>query len=143
MNRHFISVGALFVFALSPLFAGPAGTQSQVFEISQPTIIAFYPPIHQAEANDDEVLADFQFYASRALAPLKKAGIQFHEVYAISFQVRERGKTRSFTAGKAGVGYYMIAPGRAPHVEPGVMTDEDLYVVARKYFHRSIGTPAS
>jgi hypothetical protein len=31
-------------------------------------------------------------------------------------------------------GYYFIAPGKKPHVEHGVMTDEDLVDVARKYF---------
>jgi len=51
-----------------------------------------------------------------------------------SFQTRTGAKVRTFQTGKAGVGYYFIAPGKEPHVEYGVMTDEDLLVVARKYF---------
>jgi hypothetical protein len=92
----------------------------------------------QAEAEngegDAEALNDFDFYASKVEDRLKKAGIDFREVDARSFRVRAGKRLRSFRTGKIGIGYYFIAPGKEPHVEFGVMTDEDLVNAAGKYF---------
>jgi hypothetical protein len=114
------------------------GKSPQIFDIRQPTIVAFFVPMTQAEADsgegDAEALSDFNYYAYKVEKRLRKAGIDFHEVGERSFQTRTGAKVRTFQTGKAGVGYYFIAPGKEPHVEYGVMTDEDLLVVARKYF---------
>jgi len=60
-----------------------------VFDIKRPTIIAFFPPVTQAQLEKDpdtnEALADFQLYAKQVREPLRKAGIEFHELYAHSF----------------------------------------------------------
>jgi hypothetical protein len=40
----------------------------------------------------------------------------------------------TFKPTKVDVGYYLVAPGRKPRVEYGVMTDADLLQVADEYF---------
>jgi hypothetical protein len=87
-------------------------------------------------AESDEALADFQFYAGKDKEVLRTRGIKFREVYALSFQIRIGGQTTIVKAErfKYGVGYYLIAPGRPPRIEDGVMSDGDLLGVAEKYF---------
>jgi len=41
-----------------------------------------------------------------------------------------------FTPHKGECGYYFITPGQMPHIEYGVMTDDDLLQEARKYLKR-------
>jgi hypothetical protein len=43
-------------------------------------------------------------------------------------------KLTTFRPGKVGVGYYLVAPGKDPRVEYGVMTDADLLQLAKEYF---------
>jgi hypothetical protein len=109
-----------------------------VIVIHRPTIVAFFLPMTGAEANsgevDAEALGDFNFYAYKVGERLKKAGIEFQQVSGRSFQIRDGMKTRTFQASKIAVGYYFIAPGKGPHVEYGVMTDEDLADAAQRYF---------
>jgi hypothetical protein len=54
------------------------------------TVVAFFPPVTDAELKKDpdtnEALTDFQLYAIRAHEPLKKAGVEFHELYVHSFE---------------------------------------------------------
>lgn len=105
-------------------------------------IIAFFPPVTEAELDKDpdmnEVLGDFQLYASKAGPRLKRAGIDFEVASAARFKVKDGGEVRTFKAGKVGVGYYFVAPGKQPHVEYGVHDDLDLLDIARKYFQVSI-----
>jgi len=81
-----------------------------------------------------EALADFQFYARSVRAPLRKAGIEFYELYTHSFGLRVGNKWTTFWPAKANVGYYFVAPGKKPRIEYGVMTDSDLLQVANAYF---------
>jgi hypothetical protein len=109
-----------------------------VFVIHQPTIIAFYPHFTQDELDKGEgdaaAMDDFSFYASKAEKRLHKAEINFLPVETHSFRVRVGTKVQYFQGGKISIGYYFIAPGKEPHIEYGVMTDEDIYYAARKYF---------
>ena len=104
-----------------------------VFVIHGPTIVAFFAPVTAKDLDNDEdtneALSDF---------PLHKAGIEFYEADARSFKVRIGTTVRIYGTSKAGVGYYFIAPGKEPHIESGVMTDEDLLGAARKYFRLAI-----
>jgi len=108
------------------------------FQIRRPTIIAFFPPLSDKELDADpdmsDTLDDFQDSADEVRGPLKKAGVDFEETYTRSFTVRVGAKTIVFRTGKDDVGYYFIAPGRKPHVEYGVMTDEDILGAAHDYF---------
>jgi hypothetical protein len=119
-----------------------ASKRPQIFDIRQPTIVALFMLMTEAEANsgegDAEALDDFNYYAYKVEKPLRNAGIEFHVAEKRSFQIRMGAKLRTFQTGKDGVGYYFIAPGKEPHIEYGVMTDEDLLVVARKYFDIAI-----
>jgi hypothetical protein len=112
--------------------------QPQAFVIHRPTIVAFFPPITEAEANsgegDAEALSDFNYYLYMVRKRLESAGIEIQEVNGLSFQIRDGTKTRTFQTGKIGIGYYLIAPGKEPRVEYGVMTDEDLVETAHTYF---------
>lgn len=129
---------------ITALSATPRTKDKLVFTISQPTVIAFFPLLTQEEVNkgeDEEALADFQFYFNTIKRPLNAAGISLYEADRRSFQIRDQGKVSVFKTGKIGIGYYFIAPGKKPRVEYSVMTDADLLDVARKYFLRPIGPP--
>jgi hypothetical protein len=131
-------IGLLTLFALSAATGNSqnAGKTVPTFVIQRPTIVAFFAPAKQSDndADTNEVLGDFQLYATRAHPHLEKAGIDFIVATTVSFRVRTGMKLRSFRTGKIGVGYYFIAPDKEPHVEYGVMTDTDLLDRARQYF---------
>jgi len=112
-------------------------SQIPVIQIQRATIIAFYTPAPKGadvDADSNEALSDFQFYAERVKQPLSKLDIDFKELYVRSFRLRLSGGDVVFRPKSDTVGYYLIAPGKQPHVEYGVMTDADLLVVAKRYF---------
>jgi hypothetical protein len=125
-------VGA--ILTTSPIIAA----NQPVVTIHGPTIVAFFPPVTQADLTNDpdtnEALADFQLYASQLRKALHEKGIDVQEIYAQSFRVQRGTRTTTFRPGKVKVGYYFVAPDKEPHVEYGVMTDTDLLQVARDYF---------
>jgi hypothetical protein len=139
--RALVSVAiavALVLFAVR-VRAGAVMKAPPVFNVKGPTVIAFFPPVSDSELDKDsdldDSLSDFQYYDDEVRVPFKKAGIELHEAYARSFSVRVNGKLTTFrTTQKNDVGYYFIAPGKKPHVEYDVMTDEDLLDVAHDYF---------
>ena len=100
--------------------------------------MAFFGPVTQAKPGKDpdtnEALADFQLYATNVREPLRKEGIEFHELYAHSFRLRLGNKVTTFRPVKVDVGYYLVAPGKKPGIEYGVMTDADLLKLANEYF---------
>jgi len=135
----------LFASILAISFAVPGAVPQSAeknlkFEIVRPTVIAYFAPNKKAASIDDEAgeaYEDFQLYANRAEISLEREGIEFHEVYARSFHVGTGAKLVKFSASKSGVGYYLIAPGKKPRIEYGVMTDIDLLSVAHEYFGMS------
>jgi hypothetical protein len=132
-------LGIVFVAAFAAgAYAQNRGEQIPLLVIHRPTILAFCRPVTRSELDADpeanEAVSDFEFYAGSSRARLKNTGVDFREADARSFRLRVGTKVRTFHTGKIGIGYYFIAPGREPHVEYGVMTDEDLADAARKYF---------
>ena len=115
-----------------------AAEKPPLVDVKGQTLIAFFPPVSDAELERDpgtnEALGDFQVYAARVRDPLKNAGIEFHELYTHSFRVRVGNATTTFRPRKVNVGYYFISPGKKPRIEYGVMTDDDLYNIANEYF---------
>lgn len=114
-----------------------AAEKQPVVVVTGPTIIAFFPLMQaalQKDADTNEGLADFQLYAKQVHEPLKEAGIEFSEIYTHSFRVRIGQDASVFRPAKGNAGYYLIAPGKKPRIEYGVMTDSDLLQVAREYF---------
>jgi hypothetical protein len=137
---------ALFLGLCCVLCGGQALSQtarapSPSIQLSGPTVIAFCEPITDAQQEKDpnlaDVLGDFQLYASRARAPLRKLGIGLQEIYARSFAVLAAGRRTEFHP-RISVGYYFIAPGRKPRIEYGVRVDSEIVQIAREYF----GAPA-
>jgi len=126
---------AILLMALG-ISTAAAVAEQPVFAVSRPTIVAFFPPVTEAQLDSDlnEVLADFQLYAARVREPLRKAGVDFRVVSARSFQIRVGDKLTTFHPGAVKVGYYFIAPGKKPLIEYGVATDLDLLATADNYF---------
>jgi hypothetical protein len=106
-----------------------------VISVEGPTIVAFFPVTDSElkDAETNEALSDFQHNASQVEKPLQKRGIKLFQSYAASFHLKFKTNVRVFTPEKGQCGYYFITPGQKPHVEYGVMTDEDLLQEAKKY----------
>ena len=115
--------------------------------IQGPTVIAFFQSSTRTDPNNDggenETLSDFNYYAATVEPRLRKAGVELRVIYGSSFQVRTGEHLRTFRSGPTEVGYYLIAPGKDPHIEYGVMTDDDLIEVASKYFGLTISACGS
>ena len=136
MKRLSTAIAGAALYCLT-VAAGSAEKQPLI-AVRGPTVVAFFEPVPQAQLDKDpdasEALADFQLYASNAREPFRKAGIEFHEVHAHSFQLREGKRLTTFRPAEAKVGYYLVAPGTKPRIEYGVMTDADLLQLAHEYF---------
>jgi hypothetical protein len=134
---RFASLMALFaIFLMVELSPSQSTRETPLFEVHQPTIVAFFAPVTEADLNDgntNEALSDFQLYAGQVRQPLEKAGVDFHEVYTRAFRVRVSKRILTFPT-RDKVGYYFVAPGKKPHIEYGVMTDGDILEATRKYF---------
>ncbi len=138
MKRLMSAIACVALCAFTDPVAPAAAEKQPVVVVRGPIVVAFFEPVPQAklakEPDTNEALADFQLYATSVREPLRKAGIEFHELYAHSFRLRVGNKLTTFRPGKVGVGYYLVAPGKDPRVEYGVMTDADLLQLANEYF---------
>ncbi|MBZ5505500.1 MAG: hypothetical protein LAO78_08440 [Acidobacteriia bacterium] len=136
--KHLMCAIACVLCALTGPIAPVAAEKQPIVAVRGPTILAFFKPVPQAklDKNPDtnEALADFQLYATNVREPLRKAGIEFHELYVNSFRLQVGSRLIMFRPAKVDVGYYLVAPGKKPRVEYGVMTDADLLQLANKYF---------
>jgi hypothetical protein len=141
MKRLMSVIACVVLFAFTDPVAPAAADEQPVIVVRGPTVVAFFEPVRQAKLKDpdtNEALADFQLYAKNVRELLKKAGIEFHELYTYSFRLRVGNRLTTFRPDKVNVGYYLVAPGKRPRVEYGVMTDADLLQAANEYF----GIPA-
>ncbi len=86
------------------------------------------------DSDTNEALSDFQIYTASVREPLAKRGVDFEVVYTHSFNVRTNRILKTVRPHPVGVGYYLIAPGKEPHIEYGVMTDIGLIQLADHYF---------
>lgn len=133
---RFVSLLLAIFFIAAPL-PSQSVKKTPCFDIVRPTIVAFFAPVTKNGLPDEEVnesLSDFQFYSRIVKQDLAKAGIDFHVVYAGAFCLGAGANVETFSIAKEGVGYYLVAPGKRPLVEHGVMTDADLLQVADQYF---------
>ena len=102
-----------------------------------PTIIGFFPNASRVGSDDadgNEALSDFEFYAERVRKPLSELRIKFTEVFDRSFRIRSGSKTVMFTPKGDTPGYYFVQRGKKPRIEYGVMTDSDPLASAKQYF---------
>jgi hypothetical protein len=139
MKRVILAIVCVALCAFTSRLAPTAPADKQALIVVQgPILVAFFEPVTPAQLEKDpdanEALDDFQYYAANIREPLKKMGVEFHELYAHSFRLRVGNKLTTFRPGKETVGYYLLAPGKKPQIEYGVMTDADLLKLAREYF---------
>jgi hypothetical protein len=147
LNAYVIWIGAIkdgedweWLFAMNGFLAQPSPESSSqpLIDVRGPTIVAFFRPL-KADENDadaNESIADFGYYAKQIRKPLAEAGIEFHETYSDSFRIKVGNSTTTFHPDRAGVGYFLVAPGKKPRIEYGVLTDHDLRELAHEYFGR-------
>jgi hypothetical protein len=117
--------------------APPVSDRNPLIEVTGSTIIAFFPPLSDADSKNpdtNEVLSDFQLYAGQVQESLKHRGIRFEQVSARSFRVKDASGVHSFVSRRGVPGYYFVEPGKKPYVQYGVMTDIDILDRAGKYF---------
>ncbi len=135
MKRLGTLCGLLIVLALlTPLYSAE---KPAIVDVKGPTIIAFFSPVVdtdlKADADTRAALDDFRFFLGQARRPLKNRRLELREIYARSFTIRIAGAETKFEPTKD-VGYYLVAPGKKPRVEYGIMCDADLLQVADEYF---------
>jgi hypothetical protein len=132
------------VLCVSTMLDAQRASGIPVVNADSPTIIAFFPnaqKIGSDDADGNEALSDFDYYAERVKEPLNKRGIQFIEEFDRSFRIRSGSETVLFTPKADTPGYYLVQSGRKPRIEYGVTTDVDLLALAKQYFdsHHSAG----
>ena len=129
-----------------PAAAAPARRDSTWVEITGPTLIAFFPPdvSAQIDAGGDEATAldDFGHHLASATDSLRALGVRVVGVGTRTLHVVQDGRTNVFAVPRdsADLGYYLVAPGRPPLVQYGVLSDTDLVDVAQEYL-RGARTP--
>jgi hypothetical protein len=149
LNAYVIWIGATmkgenweWLFAMNRFQAQrtPDPSSEPIIDVRGPTIVAFFRPLKpdQKDADANESLADFQYYVKQIRKPLADAGIELQETYSDLFRVKVGESTTTFRPDKEGVGYYLVAPGKPPRIEYGVMTDHDLRELAQQYFGRQL-----
>jgi hypothetical protein len=74
--QRLISLAATIMFwsmvGTSPL---QSAQETTYFDVRRPVVVAFFPPVTEAEFNDsgtNDALDDFQFYARRVWQPLRR-----------------------------------------------------------------------
>lgn len=138
--RRVASAVALLTILLAATFAlGKSAKKSDAFEISGPTVIAFYPTSTDLKKDDaNSGLFDFQLYTTSARRTLQQSGVDFEVVNTRSFNVVLDGKATTFKPAKAAPGCYFAMPGKKPRIEYGVMNDQDIVRTANEYFGRAM-----
>jgi hypothetical protein len=138
MNRRMFAVS--FIVACLLVCRTTAATQEKqpIVVVSGPTVIAFFDPAPKAGSQQDpdanEAFSDFRVYAAQVRGPFSSRGIKFYELYTRSFRLSVGKRLSTIQADKAGAGYCLIAPGKKPQIQSGVMTDTDLLQTANDYF---------
>ena len=136
--KYIIWLALFFSTCTGVVSAQKAAPVVQRFVITGPTVVAFFctdkaPTTGESEQNFSDGLSDFDYYLRGMEERLHRAGIEFKVVNEGSFETVTDKSLRVFKTSKIGVGYYLIAPGKGPHLERGVMTGDDLVDIARKY----------
>jgi hypothetical protein len=134
-SQYKLAIVMLLLCSFDKLSAG-GSLNAPLVNVQHAAIIAFHPPVSKvaiADPDSNESLSDFRLYAGLVKQPLAKSGIRVQVLYAQSFRVHLGALTTTFHP-RVAVGYYLIALGKEPDVEYGVMTDTDLLLVAKRYF---------
>lgn len=121
----------------------PAVRDSTWVAVAGPTLVAFYVvPTHADSAGEvDAALDDYGYYLAEADSALRALGFRVQVVPSRTVHLVSGRETTVFTVppDSADLGYYFVAPGRAPAVFYGVQVSDELIAEARAYLHP--GTP--
>lgn len=111
--------------------------------VDGPTLVAFYVlPTHADSAGEvDAALDDYGYYLAEADSSLRVLGFRVQVVPSRTIHLVAGRDTAVFTVppDSADIGYYFVAPGRAPAVFYGVQVGDQLVAEARAYLRP--GTP--
>ena len=139
MRRVTPAVAMLTILLAATFAFCKSSKQSDAFEISRPTVIAFYPTASDLKKDDsNSALFDFQLYTTNARRTLEQSGVDFEVVNTRSFNVVQEGRPTTFKPAKAAPGCYFAMPGKKPRIEYGVMNDQDIVRIAHEYFGPAI-----
>jgi hypothetical protein len=144
MMRNPVKSIVVFLIVLSAAASKPQSSKERIpaFEIEGPTIITYFRESSQAELDkgggDAEAASDYSYYLNNVEGRIESSGITLKSIVGAHFRVKIGNKVLDVRDDAVGVGYYFITPGKAPRLEKGVMTDEDLVLEARKYFGMKI-----
>ena len=131
----------------STAVAASAARDSTWIDVRGPTMVVFWPAQAQAAidsgGDDATALDDFGFYRASADSALRALGVHMVNIEGSRFHLVSGDRTIEFGVPRdsAPLGYYLIAPGRAPTVLYGVQTDVDLVDAARQYLAGSASRP--
>ena len=118
MKRLMSAIACVALCAFTGPAAPAAAEKQPVIVVRGPTVVAFFEPVPQAklekEPDTNEALADFQLYATSVREPLRKAGIEFHELYAHSFRLRVGNKIDHVPARQSGCGILLSRTWQGP-----------------------------
>jgi len=117
--------------APAPAPAGPSPADSAAVVVAGPTVVGFFPPVTEAQTAADEelnaLLDDFGWHLSAATVSLRARGYQVEVRFTDTLYFREGTRRWRFVPpDTARIGYYLVAPGRAPDVLYQIHTDEEL-----------------
>ncbi|HEU4629750.1 MAG TPA: hypothetical protein VFS08_08380 [Gemmatimonadaceae bacterium] len=122
----------------APDSGGPVAPDSTVVVVTGPTFVGYFPPVSEAALETDvdlnTVLDDFGWHLSTATDSLQAQGYTVEVRFADTLYFRSEARRWHFIPpDSARVGYYLVAPGRAPYVVPGVQTDDELVELGAAY----------
>lgn len=127
----------------APAPTGPTPADSAAVVVAGPTLVGFFPPVGEARTAADEdldtVLDDFGWHLGAATNSLRARGYQVEVRFTDTLHFRDGTRRWSFVPPDTGrIGYYLVAPGRAPHVLYQIHTDEELVELGAAYLRGTL-----
>jgi len=106
--------------------------------VTGPTLVGFFPPVTEAQTAADEELAttldDFGWHLAEATASLRAQGFAVEARFTDTLWLRAGAERWKFVPpDSARIGYYLVAPGRAPNVRYHVHADAELIELGAAY----------
>jgi hypothetical protein len=139
MRQSDAIVLAVFFFCAICTANSQTTNDRPIVNASPSVIVAFFAPFTLDDQRDPgtvETWSDFSLYARQAQARLSDSGIHLEIVRADSFRLRAGSKVLLIQPKKA-CGYYFATTGKPGKLLYGVITADDLLLLARRYFHKS------
>jgi hypothetical protein len=119
----------------------PATADTGTVAITRPTLIGFHPvptPARTADSGFVRTLAAFQAGLAHLRPNFERAGVAVYEQYTDTVVIEEpdRGLQIYVPPSGAGIGYYLVAPGRDPDIVQGLRPEREIEEAVYRYFHQ-------